>query len=142
MKYDQEMIHEQDATALTDLEAMLEGILFAAGEAVTVERLCLGLETDRRTVDAVAERLIDRYRFERRGIRLVRMNTSYQLCSAPEYATVIRRTIESRKPPKLSPPALEVLSMIAYYQPTTRAYVDQARGVDSSYTIGLLLERL
>ncbi len=126
---------------LTDLEAMLEGVLFAAGEPLPVERLCLGLEVDRPTIDAVAERLMDRYRFERRGIRLIRMENSYQLCSAPEYATEIRRTVESRKPAKLSQPALEVLSMIAYYQPTTRAYVDQARGVDSSYTIGLLLER-
>lgn len=136
-----EEFHEHSAVTLTDLEAMLEGVLFAAGEPVPVERLCLGLEVDRNTIDAVAERLMDKYRFERRGIRLVRMNTSYQLCSAPEYAEVIRRTIESRKPAKLSQPALEVLSMIAYYQPTTRAYVDQARGVDSSYTIGLLLER-
>ncbi len=126
---------------LTDLEAMLEGVLFAAGEPLPVERICLGLEVDRPTIDAVAERLMDRYRFERRGIRLIRMDNSYQLCSAPEYATEIRRTVESRKPAKLSQPALEVLSMIAYYQPTTRAYVDQARGVDSSYTIGLLLER-
>lgn len=141
METNQEIIHEGASVTLTDLEAMLEGTLFAAGEPVPVERLCLGLEVDRHTIDAVAERLMDKYRFERRGIRLIRMNTSYQLCSAPEYATEIRRTIESRKPAKLSQPALEVLSMIAYYQPTTRAYVDQARGVDSSYTIGLLLER-
>lgn len=126
---------------LTDLQAILEGILFAAGEPVAVERLCLALETDRRTVDIAAEDLMNYYRFERRGIRLVRMDTSYQLCSAPEYAEVIRKTMESRKPAKLSQPALEVLTIIAYYQPATRAYVDQVRGVDGSYTMGLLLER-
>ena len=54
---------------------------------------------------------------------------------------LIRKTFESRKPAKLSQPALEVLSIIAYYQPVTRAYIDQVRGVDSSYTVGLLLER-
>ncbi len=54
---------------------------------------------------------------------------------------MIRRAFEIRKTAKLSPPALEVLSIIAYYQPTTRAYVDQVRGVDSSYTVGLLLDR-
>ncbi len=53
----------------------------------------------------------------------------------------IRRAFEIRKPAKLSQPALEVLTVIAYYQPTTRAYVDQIRGVDSSYTMGLLLDR-
>ena len=54
---------------------------------------------------------------------------------------IIRRAFEIRKPAKLSQPALEVLTIIAYYQPTTRAYVDQMRGVDSSYTVGLLLDR-
>ena len=123
------------------MEAALEGVLFAAGEPVAVERLCLGLEVDRPTLDAVAQRLRDKYSYERRGIRLVRLDTSYQLCSAPEYAPCIRKTLESRKPAKLSQPALEVLAIVAYYQPVTRAYVDQIRGVDSAYTMGLLLER-
>ena len=116
-------------------------MLFAAGEPVPVERLCLGLEVDRSTLDAVAQTLMDKYRYERRGIRIVRMDTSYQMCSAAEFAPHVRKTLESRKPPKLSQPALEVLAVIAYYQPVTRAYVDQVRGVDSAYTVGLLLER-
>ena len=69
------------------------------------------------------------------------MNDLLQLCSAPDYAETIRKAFEIRKPAKLSQPALEVLTIIAYYQPTTRAYVDQIRGVDSSYTVGLLLDR-
>lgn len=126
---------------IKELESALEGVLFASGEPVTVERLCLGLEVDRPTLDAVAQQLMDRYRYERRGIRLLRLDTSYQLCSAPEFAPYIRKTLESRKPAKLSQPALEVLAVIAYYQPVTRAYVDQIRGVDSAYTVSLLLER-
>ncbi len=124
-----------------ELESALEGVLFAAGEPVSVERLCLGLEVDRPTLDAVAQRLMDQYSYDRRGIRLLRLDTSYQLCSAPEYAGYIRKPLEGRNPARLSQPALEVLSIIAYYQPVTRAYVDQVRGVDSSYTMGLLLER-
>lgn len=130
-----------EALEVKDLESMLEGVLFAAGEAVPVERLCLGLEVDRPTLDAVAQRLMDKYSYERRGIRLLRLDTSYQLVSAPEFASYIRKTLESRKPAKLSQPALEVLAIIAYYQPVTRAYVDQVRGVDSSYTVSLLQER-
>ena len=126
---------------LKELQSALEGVLFAAGEPVSVERLCLGLEVDRPTLDAVAQRLMDQYSYDRRGIRLVRLDGSYQLCSAPEYADAIRATLESRKPARLSQPALEVLAIIAYYQPVTRAYVDQVRGVDSAYTMGLLLER-
>ncbi len=124
-----------------ELESALEGVLFAAGEPVAVERLCLGLEVDRPTLDAVAQRLMDRYSYDRRGIRLLRVEDSWQLCSAPEFAGYVRKTLESRKPARLSQPALEVLAIIAYYQPVTRAYVDQVRGVDSSYTMGLLLER-
>ena len=126
---------------LKEMEAALEAVLFAAGEPVGVERLCLSLEADRPTLDAVAQRLMDQYSYERRGIRLLRLDASYQMCSAPEYADYVRKTLESRKPARLSQPALEVLAIIAYYQPTTRAYVDQIRGVDSSYTVGLLVER-
>ena len=126
---------------LKEMEAALEGILFAAGEPVGVERLCLALEADRPTVEAVAQRLSDQYSYERRGVRLLKLDNSFQLCSAPEYAGVIRKAMESRRPARLSQPALEVLAIIAYYQPATRAYVDQIRGVDSSYTISLLLER-
>ena len=112
-----------------------------SGEPVGVERLCLALDIDRITADSVCQRLADAYRYERRGIRLVRLDNSYQLCSAPEFADCIRRAFESRRPARLSQPALEVLAIIAYYQPATRAYVDQIRGVDSSYTVSLLLER-
>ena len=126
---------------LHELEAAVEGILFASGEPVGVDRICLALELDRNTAMMLLRRLEDYYAYERRGIRLVRMEDSYQLCSAPDYADAIRKAFEIRKSAKLSQPALEVLTIIAYYQPTTRAYVDQVRGVDSSYTMGLLLER-
>ena len=126
---------------MKEIEAAVEGILFASGEPVHIDRICLAAELDRPTAELVLQKLMDYYSFERRGMRLLRLEDSWQLCSAPEYADVIRRAFEIRKPAKLSQPALEVLTIIAYYQPTTRAYVDQVRGVDSSYTVGLLLER-
>lgn len=126
---------------LKELEAVIEGILFAAGDPVGVERICLTLEQDKETVDAVCQHLADRYSYERRGIRLVHLDNCWQMCSAPEHAELIRKTFESRKPAKLSQPALEVLATVAYFQPVTRAYVDQVRGVDSSYTMNLLQER-
>lgn len=126
---------------MKEIEAAVEGILFASGEPVHIDRICLAAELDRPTAELVLQELMDYYSFERRGMRLLRLEDSWQLCSAPEYADVIRRAFEIRKPAKLSQPALEVLTIIAYYQPTTRAYVDQIRGVDSSYTVGLLLDR-
>ena len=126
---------------MKEIEAAVEGILFASGEPVHIDRICLAAELDRPTAELVLQKLMDYYSFERRGMRQLRLEDSWQLCSAPEYADVIRRAFEIRKPAKLSQPALEVLTIIAYYQPTTRAYVDQIRGVDSSYTVGLLLDR-
>ena len=130
-----------DTLEMKDIEAAVEGILFASGEPVAVDRICVALNMDRPTVELVLQHLQDYYSYERRGVRLLRMEDSWQLCSAPEYGDQIRKAFEIRKPAKLSQPALEVLTIIAYYQPTTRAYVDQIRGVDSSYTVGLLLDR-
>lgn len=124
-----------------DIRSALEAILFAAGEPIGADRLCLALNLDRNTVDSLCKELADQYSYERRGVRLLRLGERYQMCSAPEYADRIRKAFERRKPPQLSQPALEVLTIIAYFQPTTRAYVEQVRGVDSSYTVNLLLER-
>ena len=130
-----------DTLEMKEVEAAIEGILFASGEPVAVDRICMAMDMDRPTVELVLQKLADYYAYERRGMRLLKLEDSYQLCSAPEYGDIIRRAFEVRKPAKLSQPALEVLTIIAYYQPTTRAYVDQIRGVDSSYTVGLLLDR-
>ena len=126
---------------LKELEHTIEGILFAAGDPVPMERLAVTLEQDVETVERVCRGLADEYRYQRRGICLVRTENSWQMCTAPEYAPYIRKTLEHRKPPKLSQTALEVLAIVAYFQPVTRAYIEQIRGVDSSYTVGLLLER-
>lgn len=130
-----------DTLEMREVEAAIEGILFASGEPVSVERICVAMNMDKATVELVLQKLTDYYAYERRGMRLLKMEDSYQLCSAPEYGELIRKAFEVRRPAKLSQPALEVLTIIAYYQPTTRAYVDQIRGVDSSYTVGLLLDR-
>ena len=127
--------------AQREVESAIEAVLFAAGDPVGVERLCMALDLDRVSVDGACRRLADRYRFERRGMRLLQLGTSYQLCSAPEHAEVIRRALESRRPARLSQTALEVLAVIAYFQPITRAYIDQIRGVDSAYTVSMLVDR-
>jgi len=124
-----------------DIEGALEAILFASGEPVSGERIAAVLAVPKELVFDVAARLGDRLGFERRGIRLVRLDDALQLCSAPEYGDVVRQALETRKPPQLTQPALEVLAVVAYFQPVTRAYVEKVRGVDSAYTVGLLAER-
>ena len=124
-----------------EMEAAVESILFASGEPVNIERICVALAIDRPTAERILQGLMDYYVYERRGMRLLKIEDCWQLCSAPDYVEAIRRAFEIRKPAKLSQPALEVLTIIAYYQPVTRAYVDQIRGVDSSYTMSLLIDR-
>lgn len=126
---------------MKEIESAVEGILFASGDPIHIDRVCVALEIDRPTAERVLQKLMDHYAYERRGVRLIQVEDTWQMCSATDYADVIRKAFEIRKPAKLSQPALEVLTIIAYYQPSTRAYVDQIRGVDSSYTVGLLLDR-
>ena len=119
----------------------LEAILFAAGDSVEAGRVAqvLGAEPD--DVLAAAERLRGEYESQNRGFRLVRMEDRLQLVTAPAYCDTVSRALEKRAQAKLSPTALEVLSIVAYYQPVTRAYIEQLRGADSSYTVALLSDR-
>ncbi len=126
---------------INDLEGAIEGILFASGEAVSVKRIAAVLAVDEELVLDAAKHLSDMLVYKRRGIRLLRLEGSLQLCSAPEYGDVIRQALETRKPPKLTSTALEVLAVVAYFQPVTRAYIEELRGADSSYTVGVLTER-
>ena len=126
---------------MTDLKAALEAVLFAAGESVPVGRISLVFAVEQDEVLLAAKELAEDYDREKRGIRLLRMDEKLQLCSAPEYAQLIVRTLEQRKPPMLSQSALETLSIVAYYQPVTRAVIEKMRGVDSSYTVTALQER-
>ena len=124
-----------------DISSAIEAILFAAGESVPVGRLSLILDTPEDEILNVAMQLAERYTAENRGIRLLKLENKLQLCSAPEYAPFIIKVLEQRKAPMLSQPALETLAIVAYFQPVTRAYIEQVRGVDSSYTVSTLLER-
>jgi len=125
----------------SEIESAIEAILFVSGEPVKINRIADVLGVSANEIELAGDRLRDSYSFVRRGIRLVRLEDTLQLCSSPEYADYIRRALETRKPPQLSQPALEVLSIIAYFGPVTKAYIEQIRGVDSSYTVGLLQER-
>ena len=126
---------------LNDLVRAIEAILFAAGERVDVSRLALVLETDEDEIVKAADALADQLAFERRGIRVLKLENGYQMVSSGEMADYITKALETRKPPKLSSSQLEALTIIAYYQPATKAMVEQIRGVDSSYSISALLNK-
>ena len=119
----------------------LEAVLFASGESVSEGKLCAVLGVTREELREAARELADHYDFERRGIRLLRLDDRYQLCSRADYAPQVRAALETRRPQQLSQSALEVLAIVAYKQPTTKAYIEQVRGVDSSYTVGSLADK-
>ena len=124
-----------------ELQRAIEAILFAAGERVELSRLAQTLEADARNVEAAVDGLADELAFNRRGIRILRLEDGYQMVSSGEMADYVTKALETRKPPKLSASQLETLTIVAYYQPATKAVVEQLRGVDSSYSIGALLNK-
>lgn len=126
---------------MIDLTSAIEAILFAAGDSVPLARLSLVLGVSEQDVETSVKMLQESYAQQQRGMRILRLEDKVQMCSAPEYASFISKTLEQRKPPVLSQPALETLAVVAYFQPVTRAYIEQVRGVDSSYTVGVLNER-
>lgn len=126
---------------LTELQRAIEAILFAAGERIETVRLAAALEADPADVVRAADALADQMAFERRGIRIIKLEDGYQMVSSGEMADYVTKCLETRKPPKLSGSQLETLTIIAYYQPATKAMVEQIRGVDSSYSVSALLNK-
>lgn len=130
-----------DNTEAFELSCAIEAILFASGDPVSESRLAEVLEIDRAAVRQLAEGLSDHYDYHRRGIKLVRLDDRYQLCSRKDYSPYVRKALETRRTQSLSPSSLEVLAIIAYNQPVTKAQIEQIRGVDSSYTVGSLVDK-
>ena len=125
----------------TELQRAIEAILFAAGERLEISRMAAVLEADPKDVETAADALANDYAFERRGIRILKLDKGYQMVSSGEMVDYVAKALETRKPPKLSGSQLETLTIIAYYQPATKAMVEQIRGVDSSYSVGALLNK-
>ncbi len=125
-----------------ELECKLEAVLFASGESISEDKLCAVLGIDKKELIDLATKLSDYYDYERRGIKLLKLNNRYQLCSRADYGREVRNALETRRRPTLTPSALEVLAIVAYKQPVTKAYIEQIRGVDSDYTVGSLVDKM
>ena len=96
-----------------ELQRAIEAVLFAAGEPVEIAQLSRVLEADEKDIISAADALSDELSFNRRGIRIVRLEKSYQMASSGEMADYITQALETRKPPKLSASQLETLTIIA-----------------------------
>lgn len=129
------------------IQNAMEAILFASGEAVDLERLAQALELDKPTAEKIMRNLMDGYHQRGGGVRIVKLDGGYQMCTDPEYAGAVRAALEIRRNMPLSQAAMEVLAVVAYNQPVTKAFVEQVRGVDCSAVVnglcakGLVEER-
>lgn len=123
------------------IKASIEGILFASGEPVEISRLCETFDLNADTMEAIISNMLDTYNEPLRGIRLLRLENSLQLCTREDFADDIRHALAMRKNAPLSSAALEILAIVAYNQPVTRVYIEQVRGVECSYTINSLIEK-
>ncbi len=126
---------------LKKLESAIVSVLFACGEPVRIDRLAETLETDKATLTKVIANLRDRISSENLGIVLLKLGDDYQLTTSPENAEFVKTALDRRRNAPLSAAAMEVLSIIAYNQPVTKAFIEQVRGVDSSSVVNSLVEK-
>lgn len=118
-----------------------EAILFASGEAVSAERIAAVLSLDRATAVKVLGLLADRFNSQHGGLRIVKLGDAWQMCTRPEFAPQVRGALDLRRNMPLTQAALEVLAVVAYNQPVTKAFVEQVRGVDCSGVMSGLTEK-
>ena len=125
---------------INGLEAIVEGLLFASGESVPVKRLCEVTDTDIKTMTALLDDMSRKYEEDAtRGIHIIRLEDSYQLCSKREYYEYIKSLTDKKRRASLSNAGLEVLSVIAYNQPVTRSTLEFIRGVNSDGALNNLI---
>ena len=126
---------------LTEGIATIEAIMFAYGEPITIEKLSEASGIDRETAVKLIDQLERRYNVQESGLRILRINNGFQIAARQEYAENIKAALETRKQQPLSQAAMETLSIVAYNQPVTKAFVEQVRGIDSSSVVNTLVER-
>ncbi len=126
---------------LKQAEAIIESVLFAAGDAVDAEKLSDILDIDTKSTRAIVTALADKYDREKRGIQIIRLEDSFQMCTRREYQDFVSKLVEPRRSQSLSNAAMEVLAIVAYKQPVTRAVIEQIRGVSCDTLVNKLLEK-
>ncbi len=126
---------------IREIQSILEAVLFAAGDAVELEKLADIVDVDKKSLREILQKMMDSYNFDRRGIHLIRMEDSYQMCTRGEYHDYVAMLAEPRRKQSLSNAAIEVLAIIAYKQPVTRSTIEHIRGVNCDYVVNRLIER-
>ena len=122
------------------LEAAIEAILFTMGNSVELAQIADAVQQDKETTRKILQNMMDRYQQEDRGIQIIELEQSYQMCSKKEYYEYLIRLAMHPKKPALTDVMLETLSIIAYKQPVTKAEIEKIRGVKCDHAINKLVE--
>lgn len=118
-----------------------EAILFAGGEPVSLDRIAQVLGVRTPVIDSIVSALQEKYNTPTSGIQLMRLGDSTQFCTNPAYVEPVREVLDLKRGTPLSQAAMEVLAVVAYNQPVTKAFVEQVRGVDCSGVLSSLMQK-
>lgn len=126
--------------SLQELENIIESILFASGDVVSLKNLAYALGTDIKTAECALNNLADKYHYEKRGIKIIQVGEGYQMCTNDEYYDYIKKLYKSPVRRNLSVTLLETLAIIAYKQPITKSAIEEIRGVNADHAVNRLVE--
>ncbi len=124
-----------------EMQAAAEAMLFACGEPLEIDRIAEILEIDSENAESLVLNIAAKYDDSDSGIKIVKMDKKYQICTRNEFAQQVREILDLKKNAPLSQAAFEVLAVVAYNQPITKAYIEQVRGVDCSGVISTLCQK-
>lgn len=132
---------EDSLQPIKDLEACIEAVVFAAGYPVPYQKLADVTGLGVREVKRLVERIAKKYEDDKHGIMMLSFKDTCQFCTKEQYGPYIREALSIRRGGNLSASSMEVLAVVAYNQPVTRAFVDAVRGVDSNYAVNSLIDK-
>lgn len=121
-------------------EGIIEAILFTMGESVELEKIAAAIEHDEETTRKLIHNMADRYEAEDRGVRIIELDNSFQMCTKPEAYEYLIRIAKQPKKYVLTDVLLETLSIIAYRQPVTKLEIEKIRGVKTDHAVNKLVE--
>ena len=119
----------------------IEAIIFASGEPIPLEKIAAAMELGKTETKALVAAVMEEFNQMHSGIQIIQINDSYQMCTKAEFESHIRLALELKNNTPLSAAALEVLAIVAYHQPVTKAFLEQVRGVDSSSVLNGLFAK-
>lgn len=122
------------------IESIIEAVLFTMGEAVDLKKIALAINHDEKTTKKIMYNLMDKFNTEERGIKIIEIDESFQMCTKPEMYEYLIKVVAHPKKHELTEVTLETLSIIAYKQPVTRLEIEKIRGVKSDHSVNKLLE--